>query len=236
MAAAKVRSRLNSEANGPAVEAVPTAVVVIKPPNIQTVEFTIVGTEPLVTNKFSEKARQMMRAAQEGGSQSRSKKVREPKNFQACYEAATHRSKEGWPGIPAAAFRSAMIDACRLVNFKMTIAKLAIFVKAEGYGPDGTGLIQVHGRPDEPLYHEAPVRNDSGVADIRARPMWMPGWRCNLLVRVDLDQFSLADVTNLLRRAGQQVGICEGRPNSKNSHGMGWGTFDVVLDAQSGGE
>ena len=35
------------------------------------------------------------------------------------------------------------------------------------------------------------------------------------------------DVTNLLMRVGQQVGIGEGRPDSKNSAGMGWGTFNV---------
>jgi hypothetical protein len=29
-------------------------------------------------------------------------------------------------------------------------------------------------------------------------------------------------------RVGIQVGICEGRPDSKNSAGMGWGTFKLV--------
>jgi len=28
-------------------------------------------------------------------------------------------------------------------------------------------------------------------------------------------------------RVGQQVGICEGRPDSKNSAGMGWGLFTL---------
>jgi len=34
-------------------------------------------------------------------------------------------------------------------------------------------------------------------------------------------------VTNLLSRVGMQVGIGEGRPFSKNSAGMGWGTFEL---------
>ena len=33
--------------------------------------------------------------------------------------------------------------------------------------------------------------------------------------------------TNLIARAGMQVGICEGRPDSSNSTGMGWGTFEI---------
>jgi len=34
-------------------------------------------------------------------------------------------------------------------------------------------------------------------------------------------------LTNLLARAGLQVGIGEGRPDSKNSAGMGWGLFQI---------
>lgn len=202
--------------------------VVISPPNMKEVTFRIVGISPLVTNKFSEKARAMMRAAQEAGSQGRSKKKREPKDFEACFEAAIHRAKDGWPGVPAGAFRSAMIDACRLVGFKMTHAKLALFVLPDGYSDDGTDLVRIRGEStDEPEYDERPVRNESGVADIRARPRWMPGWSCDVRIEVDFDQFSIVDVCNLLKRAGMQVGIGEGRPGSKNSHGMGWGRFDV---------
>ena len=49
-----------------------------------------------------------------------------------------------------------------------------------------------------------------------------------LRLKWDGDQFTPTDVVNLLSRAGQQVGIQEGRPDSKNSAGMGWGTFEVV--------
>ena len=47
----------------------------------------------------------------------------------------------------------------------------------------------------------------------------------------DADQFSLTDITNLLSRVGAQVGIGEGRPDSKSSAGMGWGMFRLS-DAQ----
>lgn len=39
--------------------------------------------------------------------------------------------------------------------------------------------------------------------------------------------FSHNDIVNLMMRVGQQVGIGEGRPDSKNSAGMGWGLFDI---------
>jgi hypothetical protein len=48
-------------------------------------------------------------------------------------------------------------------------------------------------------------------------------------VSFDADQFALGDIGNLLVRVGMQVGIGEGRPDSKKSAGMGWGLFEVVM-------
>ena len=48
------------------------------------------------------------------------------------YKEARYISKQGWDGFHAASIRNAMIDACRLVNFKMTLAKLSLFVIADG--------------------------------------------------------------------------------------------------------
>jgi hypothetical protein len=50
----------------------------------------------------------------------------------------------------------------------------------------------------------------------------------------DADQFTLEDVSNLLARAGMQVGIGEGRPDSKMSAGMGWGTFRIAAESTTG--
>ena len=53
-------------------------------------------------------------------------------------------------------------------------------------------------------------------------------WKAKIRIRFDADQFSTQDITNLLARAGEQVGIGEGRPDSKNSAGMGWGCFRIT--------
>lgn len=200
--------------------------VAIPPPNLITIDFSIVGTAPLVMNKFNEKALEQIKGTQMAGSQAKAKKVREPKDFQACYEGARHVSTDGWDGIPAAAFRSACIDACRLVNFVMTRAKLSIFCIADGYEKDGTALVRI--TKGKAQYFEAPARNDNGSVDIRARPMFMPGWEAVVRIRADLDQFDVTGISNLMQRAGEQVGIGEGRPSSKNSHGQGWGLFSVI--------
>lgn len=209
-------------------------VVEISPPDIRTIEVVIEGTAPYVQNKFSAKARQMMRDKQEAGSTANvTRKAREAKDFDECYQQAKHiaRDPDGteWCGIPAPSFRKALISACRTIGFTMTLAKLAVFCEADGFDyDDGTPLVRI--TKGEPFKHEALVRNDSGVADIRARPMWNPGWRATLRLNYDADIMTQANIVNLLARAGMQVGIGEGRPDSKDSAGMGWGTFRILSD------
>lgn len=197
----------------------------IPPPKFDTLIFQLEGTAPYMQARFAEKARNMMRAKHEAGSQGKKGKKRDARNFNEDYEQAKHVSQEGWCGIPASAFRAAMISSCRLVGFKMTLGKLSIFIEADGLDAlDGTPLVQIEGEPE---YNEMLVRNATGVADIRVRPLWRK-WGCKLRVRYDADQFSAEDITNLLLRAGQQVGIGEGRPDSKASYGLGYGLFRSV--------
>ncbi len=200
---------------------------VIKPPRFKSANILIRGTAPLVMHAFSEKARNTMIETQEQGQQARKGKKRDPKDFNAVYNGARHISRQGWDGIPAAAFRNAMISACRVVGFKMTLAKLSVFVEADGFDKsDGSPLVKItKGKPERRF---DPARNDNGSTDIRCRPMWREGWEAQVRIRWDEDQFSATDVVNLFARVGMQVGVGEGRPDSRNSAGLGWGLFEVV--------
>ncbi len=200
--------------------------IVIKPAKFEHATVTIRGTTPLVLHKFSQKVQQSIIATQEAGSQSRKGKAREARNFQELFMNARHIARAGWDGIPANAFRNAMISACRTVGFKMTIAKMSLFVKADGFDEEGTGLVRI--TKGEPFMHQGPGRNANGGIDIRSRPMWEPGWEAVVTLRWDADQFSSSDVVNLLARAGMQVGVGEGRPDSKMSAGCGWGEFEII--------
>jgi len=197
----------------------------ILPLNEETVAFKIRGIVPYVQNKFSQKAKNEMKEKQEGGSTKIKGKKKEAKDFKQVYEAAIHYAKEGWIGIPCSGLRAAMISACRLAGFKMTHAKLSLFVEPDGFdADDGTPLFKI--TKGKPKYVEHHVRLESGVADIRPRPMWDSGWEALVRIRYDADQFTLKDVANLLMRVGKQVGIGEGRPDGKKSCGMGWGLFE----------
>lgn len=198
--------------------------VTIPAPKLTVAEFVLRGVAPYVQCRFSQKAIEQIRATQAAGTTAKSKKAREPKDFDALYEGSKHKMKDGSCGIPAGAFRQAMISACRLIGFKMTLAKLAVFVEADGFDVvDGTPLVRIDGDPE---HHEMMGRNANGTVDLRVRAMWRE-WSCKLRVKFDADVFTLGDVSNLLSRVGQQVGIGEGRPDSKNSAGLGWGLFSI---------
>jgi len=203
----------------------------IAPPNLRVLEVEIIGTAPLMINKFSAKAIQQIADKQQAGSQSKKGKQREAKDFDAVFNAARHLSRQGWDGIPAGAFRNGLISVCRLVGFKMTMAKLSLFIVPDGYDvDDGTPLVRIHGHKPERSVMTA--RNATGVIDLRIRPIWPSGeWSAMLKVRYDADQFSPTDVVNLLARVGAQGGIGEGRPDSRLSAGIGFGTFDLVQEA-----
>ena len=198
----------------------------ITPPDFQAIHLKIQGTAPLVINRFSAKAMDIMRATQEAGSTSRSKKVREAKDFDALYEGAKHISDDGWEGIHAAAFRNGAISACRACGFKMTHAKLAFRVIEDGFDRvDGAPLVRLATGTAEPWV--APTRNATGVVDLRCRPMYRD-WSAELKIQFDAGMLSSSDVINLINRVGQQVGIGEGRPDSKQSAGLGFGLFRLI--------
>lgn len=205
-------------------------VAIVEPAKIRRAIFKIKGTAPYVQLKFSQKAKeQMMEAMSTPKAAKKAKSERKPRDYDEDFRQAQHVSTAGWNGIPCAALRCAMIDACRTVGLVMTKAKMSVFVQADGFDKDeGTPLVQLVSK-DKPTRTEMLVRNDNGGADIRIRPMWKD-WAANVTVDFDEDMITIGSVLNLLDRAGRQVGIGEGRPFSKNSVGQGWGTFTVVAD------
>lgn len=205
-----------------------TQSVTITAPKMEEAIFQIIGTAPYVQLRFSEKAINMMKTKMKLGSAAKKNKQRDPRDFDEDYKQAFHRPQNGGYGIPASAFRNAMISACRIVGFQMTRAKLAVFIEADDFDTvDGTPLVKLDGEPEKVEHY---VRNETGVVDIRVRAMWRK-WSAKLRIKFDADMFTLSDISNLLLRVGMQVGIGEGRPDGKKSAGMGWGTF-VLKEAE----
>lgn len=209
--------------------------VVIPPANLVRATVRIEAREntPLVQNAFNEKIKnQIMEGMATAKADKKGKSARPPRDYMADFAAALHVSTDGWYGVPCSAFRNAMIDACRTVDLPMTRAKMALFIIADGVDRgDGTPLTRL--LVDEPKMFPAPVRNANGAVDIRIRGQWMT-WAALVTLEFDADMISPASVVNLLDRAGNQVGIQEGRPFSPNSNGMNWGRFRVTTTNTEG--
>lgn len=206
--------------------AAPSAQTVsIKPPNFGMAEFRVTGIAPLVIHRFSAKTQEQMKQKMETGKAASSKRNREAKATDDLYQEARYISKDGWDGFNASSVRAAMISACRLVGFKMTLAKLSVFVEADGQDAQQPQipLIRIYG---DPVKQEDMARVETGQPYVTVRAAYHD-WKARIRIRFDADQFTLQDVTNLISRVGLQVGIGEGRPDSKNSAGMGWGLFTI---------
>jgi hypothetical protein len=209
-----------------------TQSVTVQPPQFQTAVFNIHAAEnvPLVIHRFSAKTKEQMKQKMETGKPAASKRNRDPKSTDDLYREARYQSKQGWDGFHAASIRNAMISACRLVGFKMTLARLSIFVLADGVDAEEPQipLVRIYG---EPVKQEDMARVETGQPYVTVRAAYH-GWKAKLRIRWDAGQFTVSDISNLLTRVGLQVGIGEGRPDSKNSAGMGWGLFEIEGSAQ----
>lgn len=199
--------------------------IIIKAPNFQRAEFRIKGIAPLVIHRFSAKTKNEMKLKMESGKVAGSKKNREARKTDDLYQESRYISREGWDGFHAGSIRAAMISACRLVNFKMTLAKLSIFVEQDGWDKlePQIPLIRIEGKP---VKQEDMARVETGQPYVTVRAAYHD-WKAKIKIRWDADQFSIHDISNLLSRVGLQVGLGEGRPDSKNSVGMGWGLFEL---------
>lgn len=197
----------------------------ITAPKIETIVFKIEGTSPFVQLRFAQKTKYEMTERMATSSKA-SKGKRDARDYDAEFENAMYLSSDGWRGIPSTAFRCAMISACRTVGFKMTLAKLSVFIIADGFdADDGTPLTKITSGKPKLVQHAC--RNANGNTDIRTRAMWEK-WTASVKVSYDANQFSATDVSNLMLRAGMQVGVGEGRNDSRNSAGMGWGNFKIL--------
>jgi hypothetical protein len=132
--------------------AVQTAIT-IPPIDVRTMQITVVGESPLISHRWSEKAKKEMLDKQ----MKKAKTAKVAKDPQADYEASLYKLDGGAFGFPAVAFKAAAVGACRFSDgIKMTEARGAFHVVGEFVTIEGT-----------PTMREDMVRVGMGVADIR---------------------------------------------------------------------
>src|SRR5262245_36802961 len=160
-----------------------TKSVTIAPPKFGHASFEIRGTAPLVIHRFSAKTKLQMKTKMETGKAASSKKNREAKATEDLFNEAWYRHKDGWDDFNAFSIRKAMISACRLVSFKMTLAKLSIFVEPDGWDVDEPQipLVRIEGKAEK---QEDMARVETGQPYVTVRAAYL-NWKATVRIRWD---------------------------------------------------
>lgn len=206
----------------------PKGAVVLEQIVDKTITIPIVGVTSVIPHQWSEKAKRMMRDKQYAGAGAARAK-REAKDPDEDAEAAMYRLADGSPGIPATAFKGAMVAACRFFDgIPMTEGRLLIYVHGEG--PDR--LVKIRGT--EKVREDMP-RNATGVADLRYRTAVLAGegdsepWRADVKISFPPKLIAEKSILALLDGAGR-VGVGDWRPGSPKSNTGVFGTFRIADD------
>lgn len=177
----------------------------IPPVKITVMPLRIIGDSPLISHKWSDKAKQMMLDKQMG----KAIPKKAPKDPEQEYLDSLYVHPDGGYGFPAVAFKAAAVSACRSVDgIKMTEARAAFHIPGE--------LVRIEGSPE---MREDMVRIGMGTADIRYRGEFKE-WAATLMIRFNQNVLTPSQIGNLFNVAGFGVGIGEWRPEKDGSYGM----------------
>ena len=186
-----------------------TAAIKLKPISVETVVVTVEGLTPMIQHAWSEKALRMIREKKMG----KKTKDREACDPDAEFKAAAYYTEDGKYGVPAMAFKSALVSAAHKdIGIEKTLVKKALFIECH----DGNGVIEM--QCSEPAMREDVVRVGMGSTDLRYRPEfrdWSFDVRCQLVT----EMLRPEDLANLIDRAGFGIGIGEWRPEKGGDFG-----------------
>jgi hypothetical protein len=194
----------------------------------QTLLVPIIGTTPLLTNRFSEKAKRQMLHAAQG-----KRTPREPKDPQAEYEAAFYRiegqkrgRRKATPrfGFPADAFKKATVSAARFYGkaVSMTSIKQFVFVHGIPSVAEGRALVEIEG---DAHMREDVARVGRGGTELRYRPEFWP-WQAELTVTYFASVITKESVLSLIDAGGMAVGVGDWRPERDGT----FGTYTIDQD------
>lgn len=167
---------------------------------------SIEGATPLLTNRFGERAINMIEAKQ----QKKAKGAKEARDPKIEFMDALHVIAPGQYGFPAVGIKKALVVAGgRFADEKMTHLR---------------GLINVMGDlipiiAGEPTMRRDTVRLQGGVTSIAYRPQFMP-WAMDIPIVFNAGLIGEAQIMNLFQIAGFAVGIGAWRPESNGVFGQ----------------
>lgn len=195
----------------------PQAAIQIQRIDAETIEVPIVGTAPLISHRWSEKARRMMLDAQQG--RKNPKEVRDPDEEyrQSLYRLPAGREDGAEYGFPVLGFKAATVGAARFFgkSVKMTELRQFMFMHGTLSADNRDMLVPIIGQPK---MREDMVRIGMGSADLRYRGEF-PDWSATLLVTYVKTALSRDSIISLIDAGGMGVGVGEWRPEKDGMNG-----------------
>jgi hypothetical protein len=180
-----------------------TNAISVPAPRIVSLKVHVAGLSPLISHRWSEKAKKEMLDKQ----MKKASKAKEAKDPEADYEASLYRTEDGGYGFPAVAFKAAAVRAGTYADMHMTFLRGAFHVSGE--------LVELDGQPQ---MREDMVRLNGKTADIRYRGEY-PKWSAAVPVELNEAVLSVEQLINLFTIAGFAVGIGEWRPEKNGQYG-----------------
>lgn len=182
--------------------------------NLQKIHVHLIGDSPLITHRWSEKAKKEMLDKQ----MKKAKAAKEAKDPERDFRESLYDHPDGGYGFPVIGFKAAAVTACTSIgNITKVMARQAFHIEGE--------LAQIIG--PEPRMREDMVRVGMGTADIRYRGEFWP-WAVKLTVSFNGNVLSAEQIMNLLNTAGFGVGVGEWRPERDGQNGR----FHVANEAE----
>lgn len=206
----------------------------IPPIQIVSASITVAGISPLIVNKFSEKAKEQMRSKQQGRAMAARERKDPDEHFRQSLYVVPGREDwdDGTPGkyyFPGGSFKQCACAAPRFLKgsgITLTAARGMFFVEKD------PSVEWPSGEMGGPLLdfgslsmREDPVRNATGVADLRYRGQF-DDWGATVIVSYNERVVNLEQIVNLFSYGGYHVGIGEWRPGSGS--GGEYGRFQVI--------
>lgn len=182
--------------------------IVVAPIQIATMELGIRGDTPLLMERFSDAARQLLLQQVTG----KGKEKRKNRDMNQEVKDKIHLTANGKPGFPAAAFKRAMVEASVYVaNMDKKRAKGSFYILGN--------ILPI--RSKKMVVNKA-LGRDSGI-NHAPREIWRPefqGWSAKLLLRYNASQITPEAIVELAKLAGFHIGVGGWRPQCSGSYGM----------------
>jgi hypothetical protein len=182
--------------------------------SVQELKVRIREKTTVISERFSNEAKKKILDKQ----MHKANKGRDAKDPQALFKQSLYPvpgMKDAY-GLPAVAFKRAMVDACRnITGFTMAMAKGAFFVVGD--------IVPIEAKEIRMREDIVRLATPARPADIRFRGEFV-NWTATLHIEYNEDVISAEQVVNLLNIAGFAVGVGGWRPQCGGNHGR----FEVV--------